>query len=85
MFEELTVKNGKFVQNNFDKYSWQTMNNLPELDIQIVENGLYPCGVGEPATSVVGAAVANGIFNAVGIRIRKLPIRREDVLQALKA
>ena len=85
LFEELTVKNGKFVQNNFDKYSWQTMSNLPELDIQIVENGLYPCGVGEPATSVVGAAVANGIFNAVGIRIRKLPIRPEDVLQALKA
>jgi isoquinoline 1-oxidoreductase beta subunit len=85
LFEELTVQNGKFVQNNFDKYSWQTMNKLPEMDIQIVENGVYPCGVGEPATSVVGAAVANAIFNAVGVRVRKLPIRREDILEALKA
>nr|MCS5613435.1 molybdopterin-dependent oxidoreductase [Candidatus Poribacteria bacterium] len=85
LFEELTVQNGKFVQNNFDKYFWQTMNNLPEMDIQIVENGIYPCGVGEPATSVVGAAVANAIYNAIGVRIRKLPIRRKDILEALKA
>ena len=85
LFEELTVQNGKFVQNNFDKYSWQTMNNLPEMDIQIVENGVYPCGVGEPATSVVGAAIANAIFNAVGVRVRELPIRRKDILEALKA
>ena len=61
------------------------MNNLPEMDIQIVENGIYPCGVGEPATSVVGAAVANAIYNAIGVRIRKLPIRRKDILEALKA
>ena len=84
LYEELSVKNGKFVQTNFDKYSWQTMDNLPELDIQIVENGLYPCGAGEPATSVVGAAIANGIYNAVGVRIRELPIRREKILKALK-
>ncbi|MEE2745631.1 MAG: molybdopterin cofactor-binding domain-containing protein [Pseudomonadota bacterium] len=85
LYEELSVKDGKFVQTNFDKYSWQTMDNLPELDIQIVENGLYPCGAGEPATSVVGAAIANGIYNAVGIRIRALPIRRDRILKALNA
>ena len=61
------------------------MENLPEFDIQIVENGLYPCGVGEPATSVVGAAIANGIYNAIGVRIRNLPIRREDILRELRA
>lgn len=84
LFEEMSVEKGKFIQDNFDKYSWQTMNNLPELDIQIVENGLYPCGAGEPATSVIGAAIANGIYNAVGVRIRKLPIRPKDILVALK-
>jgi CO/xanthine dehydrogenase Mo-binding subunit len=84
LFEELTVSNGKFIQTNFDKYQWQTMANLPELDIKVVENGLYPCGVGEPATSVVGAAIANAIFNAVGVRVRNLPIRREEILNGLK-
>ena len=85
LLEELTVQDGKFVQTNFDKYFWQTMDKLPEMDIQIVENGIYPCGVGEPATSVVGAAVSNAIYNAVGIRVRKLPIHRKDILEALKA
>jgi isoquinoline 1-oxidoreductase len=84
LFEQLTVKDGKFVQNNFDKYFWQTMDKLPEMDIQIVENGIYPCGAGEPATSVVGAAIANAVFNAIGVRIRKLPIQRRDILNALK-
>ena len=79
------MENGKFVQTNFDKYFWQTMDKLPEMDIQIVENGLYPCGVGEPATCVVGPAIANAIYNAVGIRVRKLPIHRKDILEALKA
>ena len=56
-----------------------------ELDIHILENGLHPSGAGEPATSVVGAAVANAIFDAVGVRIRTLPIRRRDIVEALRA
>jgi CO/xanthine dehydrogenase Mo-binding subunit len=41
-------------------------------------------GLGEPATTVVGPAIGNAIFNAVGARVRRLPIRPEAVLTALK-
>jgi isoquinoline 1-oxidoreductase len=83
--EELTVDKGSFTQDNFDTYRWQTIADVPELDIHILENGLHPSGAGEPATSVVGAAIANAVFNAVGVRIRTLPIRREDIVKALRA
>ena len=83
--EELTVEKGSFSQHNFDTYRWQTIADVPELDIHILENGLHPSGAGEPATSVVGAAVANAIFDAVGVRIRTLPIRRRDIVEALRA
>ena len=83
--EELTLEKGSFSQGNFDTYRWQTIADVPELDIHILENGLHPSGAGEPATSVVGAAVANAIFDAVGVRIRTLPIRRRDIVEALRA
>jgi isoquinoline 1-oxidoreductase subunit beta len=44
-----------------------------------------PVGLGEPATTVVGPAIGNAIFNAVGARVRHLPIRPEAVLAALKS
>ena len=84
LHERLSAKEGQLQERNFDQYKWQTIKNLPELRIEIVQGGLYPCGVGEPATSVVGPAIANAIHDAVGVRVRHLPITAAAIREELK-
>ena len=59
------------------------MDDEPELDIEFVESDQQPLGLGEPATTVVGPAIGNAIFAAVGARVRHLPIRPDAVKQAI--
>ena len=60
------------------------LNQAPELEVVIIENGHYPAGTGEPATTVVAPAIANAIENAVGARVRSIPITPEKVKSALR-
>jgi isoquinoline 1-oxidoreductase len=82
--ERLTYKNGAIEQTNFHEYLPIRQVDVPEFDIQIIESGRHPVGVGEPASTVVAPAVANAIYNAVGARVRHMPISAEAVLEGLK-
>ena len=68
------MKNGAIEQTNFDSYTPMRMEQVPQIDIAIIANGEAPTGVGEPAVTVVAPAIANAVFNAVGARVRSLPI-----------
>jgi isoquinoline 1-oxidoreductase len=85
LLEQATMKNGQIEQTNFDSYSPMRMAQVPELDISIVGNGEPAVGCGEPAVTVVAPAIGNAIFNAVGARVRSLPITAEKVKAAMKA
>jgi isoquinoline 1-oxidoreductase len=82
--ERLTYKNGAIEQTNFHEYKPIRQVDVPEFDIELIESGRHPMGVGEPASTVVAPAVANAIFNAVGVRVRHMPITPEAVLEGLK-
>ena len=83
LHEKLSIQNGAVVETNFDQYKWLNIMNLPEIDIHIVENGTYPSGAGEPATPIVSPAIMNAVFNASGVRLRKLPLDRNELLEQL--
>jgi len=51
------------------------MNEVPRIDMHIVKSEEKPGGIGEPATALIGPAVANAVFAATGTRLRKLPLR----------
>lgn len=85
LFERASMKDGKIEQANFDTYTPMRMSQVPELDISIIANGEPAVGVGEPAVTVVAPAIGNAIFNAVGARVRSLPITAEKVKAAMKA
>ena len=87
--EELLLdESGRPLNPNFLDYKIFTAKDMPKLTTILVETEepLGPYGaksVSEVPINGVAPAVANAIFHAVGVRIRKLPIRPEDVLRAL--
>ena len=76
---------GVVADTNLDSYTPLRMGDVPEMDIEFIASTEMPVGLGEPATTVVGPAIGNAIFNAVGLRLRDLPIRPADVLAGLKS
>lgn len=85
LLEKASMKDGGIEQTNFDSYTPMRMSQAPELDISIIGNGEPAQGCGEPAVTVVAPAIANAIFNAVGARVRSLPITADAVKAAMKA
>ena len=66
----------------FDKYRLLRMNEYPQIDIVLVNSTEKPGGIGEPATALIGPAVANAVFAATGKRIRDLPLKNHDLKKA---
>jgi isoquinoline 1-oxidoreductase beta subunit len=74
LFGEITLKDGRVEQDNFDNYPALHINEMPTIDVHIIKSSENPGGMGEPGTSSVVPAVTNAIFAATGVRLRKLPI-----------
>jgi len=74
LYGEITLKNGRIEQTNFDTYQILRMNEAPAIEVHIVQNFEPPGGMGEAGTSAIVPAVTNAIFAATGKRVRKLPI-----------
>jgi isoquinoline 1-oxidoreductase beta subunit len=75
----ITFKNGQVEQGNFDDYPVLRIESMPTIDVHIIESGAKMGGVGEPGVPPIAPAVANAILAATGKRIRRLPIRPEDL------
>lgn len=85
LFEGTEFVDGQVRDTNLDTYTPLRMRDVPAMDIEFIPGTAPPTGLGEPATTVIGPAIGNAIFAAVGARLRHLPIRPADVLAALKA
>ena len=79
LYGEITLKNGRVEQTNFDTYQILRMNEAPAIDVHIVQSFEPPGGMGEAGTSAIVPAVTNAIFAATGKRLRKLPIDPEQL------
>ena len=75
LWGEITLKDGRVEQNNFNDYRVLRINETPTIEVHLVKNGEAPGGIGEPGTIGIAPAMANAIFAATGKRIRKLPIK----------
>jgi isoquinoline 1-oxidoreductase subunit beta len=71
---EITLKDGRVQQTNFDTYQMVRMDEAPAVEVHIVQSSQPPGGMGECGTSAIVPAVANAIFAATGKRLRKMPV-----------
>jgi isoquinoline 1-oxidoreductase subunit beta len=80
LFGEITVKNGRVEQGNFDTYPVVRFKDAPKTEVYITPTpGKKWGGVGEPGATMIQPAVTNAIFAATGKRLRALPIRGQDL------
>jgi 4-hydroxybenzoyl-CoA reductase subunit alpha len=89
MMEQMKYYKGLIVNNNFLDYKIPTSLDTPDIVTNIIETndpegpfGAKECGEG--ALHPVLPAIANAIYDAVGVRITKLPINPEDILNGIK-
>jgi isoquinoline 1-oxidoreductase beta subunit len=82
MFQEITIKGGKVVEENFDSYPILRMDEMPAVESIIAPTGGFWGGVGEPTIFVAAPAVLNAIFAATGKRVRNMPIKNTDLRKA---
>jgi isoquinoline 1-oxidoreductase beta subunit len=77
LYGEITIKNGRVEQSNFNDYKIARMDEMPKVEVHILEGQGEQGGGGEPGTPPIAPAMCNAIFAATGKRIRKLPIKPE--------
>jgi isoquinoline 1-oxidoreductase subunit beta len=79
MKDAITIARGRVQQGNFNDYDMPRMNEMPKVEVHLVMSKEDPTGIGEPGLPVVAPAVGNAVFAATGKRLRRLPIRAEDL------
>ncbi len=83
LYEGTELLNGQYKDSNFNSYTPLRLGQTPEVVIEFIPSKYPPSGMGEPAVTPVAPAIANAIFNAVGVRLRKLPMKPSDLKAAL--
>ena len=74
LWGEITIAGGPVQQTNFDSYRVLRGNEMPQIEVHLLESDAPPGGIGETAVPSVAPAVCNAIFAATGQRLRGLPI-----------
>jgi isoquinoline 1-oxidoreductase beta subunit len=75
LYGEITLKEGRVEQKHFNDYPLLRIDEMPKVEVHIVESSEKSGGVGEPGTPPIAPAVANALFAATGKRFRALPFR----------
>ncbi|MCX5799270.1 MAG: molybdopterin-dependent oxidoreductase [Proteobacteria bacterium] len=87
--EKMIYEKGRLMNGNFLDYKMPTAKDVPPVQAVIIESdeqdGPFGAkGIGEPGLVPTAPAIANAIYDAVGVRIKDLPITPEKILKALK-
>ncbi|HEX4105087.1 MAG TPA: molybdopterin cofactor-binding domain-containing protein [Rhizomicrobium sp.] len=77
LYGEVTLKNGRVQQNNFNDYRMLRINQVPEIDVHVVKSGEPPGGIGETGVTASIPALRNAIYAATGVPLRRMPVNRK--------
>jgi isoquinoline 1-oxidoreductase beta subunit len=77
LYGEVTLKNGRVQQSNFHNYRMLRIDQVPPIEVHVINSGEAPGGIGETGATAGPPALRNAIYAATGIALRRLPIDRE--------
>jgi isoquinoline 1-oxidoreductase subunit beta len=76
---ESVLKNGRMQESNFHEYPILRMDEMPLIEVYIIESDNKSSGIGEMGVPPISPAIANAVFAATGKRVRHIPIRPADL------
>jgi isoquinoline 1-oxidoreductase beta subunit len=79
LHDAITIRGGRVEQSNFNDYDVPRISETPRTEVYVVASTEEPTGIGEPGLPVVTPAICNAVFALTKKRIRRLPIRAEDL------
>jgi isoquinoline 1-oxidoreductase beta subunit len=82
LHSEITLRDGRAEQGNFNDYRILRLNEMPEVEVHLVASREKSGGIGEPGVPPIAPAVCNAVAALTGKRVRRLPIRAEDLKTA---
>jgi len=83
--EQVTFDRSRVTSVDWASYPILTFPEIPDVEIDLIDRPHEkPWGVGEPATAVVPSAIANAVYDAVGVRLRSVPFTPDKVLAAMQ-
>jgi isoquinoline 1-oxidoreductase subunit beta len=75
----ITIERGRVQENNFNDYKMLRFDEMPEIEVHVIQSDLPPTGAGEFVVPPIAPALCNAVFAATGKRVRRLPIQPEDL------
>ena len=82
--ERVRFDRERITSNSWSEYPILRFGEVPEVDVEVISRPeIEPVGAGEAAHGPVTAAIANAVFDALGLRVRNLPITRERLIAAM--
>jgi isoquinoline 1-oxidoreductase beta subunit len=79
LYSDITFKNGRVQQSNFNDYRMLRMDQTPPIEVHIVQSDEEPGGIGEVATAIAAPTLGNALFAATGKRLRHYPFTANDL------
>lgn len=83
LVEGLAAARSRVTAGSFADSPIPRISDIPRMQIELVDHGDAPSGAGETAIVAAGAAIANALRDACGLRLRRLPLRADDLREAL--
>ncbi len=76
LYGEITIERGRVMQSNFNDYRMLRIDQVPDIEVLLIDSGEAPGGIGETGTTAGPPALRNAIYAATGVALRRLPIDR---------
>jgi nicotinate dehydrogenase subunit B len=84
--ERVRFDRSRITSNSWTEYPILTFSETPQVEVEVIQRSeVDPVGAGEAAHGPVTAAIANAVFDCLGVRVRNLPITRDALIAAMAA